>query len=105
MPTKEIPTLDELIKLLNYSNLTAAGYTVTRYGYRQQRVVGADVTDGPFDYKRGDQFYRLRNRLADAAGNRVDNHETYVVETPEGQSLCLWFHDWRLAVGTAIQPY
>jgi len=100
---KQNPELPELIALLATTDLS--GYTVVRHGYRKVRVVGDDVTDGPFEYTGGDQFDFLQSRLAAAAESRVDNHECYEVTNPNGQQLCLWFHDWRVAVGTAVRPY
>ena len=98
--TKQTP---ELVALLTKTDLS--DHTVVRHGYREVRVVGDDVTDGPFEYIAGDSFDLLQSRLAAAARSRVDNHECYEVTNPDGQKLCLWFHDWRIAVGTAARPY
>ena len=104
MPTaNQTPKLPALVTLVETTDLDR--YAVTRHGYRKMRVVGDDVTDGPFEYSSGDQLDRLQHRLAGAAGDRADNHETYEVVFPDGQKLCLWFHDWQLAVGTATLPY
>lgn len=103
MPKQQTPELLELDKLLGCTDLS--GYTVTRHGYRIARVIGDDVTDGPLNYRSGDRIARLQARLAAATGSRLDNHETYVVLSPDGQKICLWFHDWSLFIGTATQPY
>lgn len=98
---KHAPTLPALLGLLATTDLDC--YAVVRHGYRE--VCVTDVTDGPFEYTSGDTFDLLQRRLAAAADSRVDNHECYVVTYPDGQQLCLWFHDWRVAVGTAVHPY
>jgi hypothetical protein len=106
-PEQQPPELSELLDTLDFS-----GYIVTTQGYRGARVVGNDVTAGPFEYATGDQIDELHHRLAEAAGERRDNHETYVVRTTRAvytgefqAKLCLWFYDWKLTVGTATQPY
>ncbi len=103
MPKQQTVESPELIKLLGTINLS--GHTVVRHGYRQYRVIGDAVIGRPIAYTDGDRIARLQHRLASAAGSRVDNHETYEVVTPDRQKLCLWFHDWRLVIGTAITPY
>lgn len=100
---KQATTALTLTALLQANDL--AGYTITRYGYGQARVVGNDVIEGPLNYGSGDSINRLHHLLADTVGDRADNNETYEVVTLDGQKLCLWFHDWRLYVGTAIRTY
>jgi hypothetical protein len=103
VPTQQTPQLPELIALLACSDLS--GSMIIRHGYRRARVVGDDVTDGPFPYTSGDEFDQLQHRLAAAVGDRVDNHETYEVWISPDQKIYLWFHDWKVAVGTDIRPY
>lgn len=100
---EQTPKDRKLIALLATTDFD--GYNVVRHGYEEMRVIGRDVTDGPFEYTDEDPFYLLQYRLAAAAGERVDNKECYEVTSPDGQKLCLWFHDWRLVVGTAVRPY
>ncbi len=102
-PQPLAPQTPELIALLACTDLTA--HIVVRYGYRQARIIGDAVTDGPFEYSGGDDFHRLQERLAAATGDRVDNPEAYEVLTPDDQVICLWFHDWKVAVGPTTQPY
>lgn len=105
MPKQQTPTLPELVELIACLDLLQAGYAVTRHPYRQRRVVGSAVTDGPFHYELDDGFDSFQKRLAECVGREVGNHETYEVVTPGGQKLFLWFHDYTLAVGTTTEPY
>jgi hypothetical protein len=100
--SQQATELSELIAALP-ADLSLIGCTVVRYGYREVRVVGDDVTDGP--YATGDQLDLLQFRLAAAAGSQVGNHECYGITNSAGQTLYLWFRDWRVAVGTAVRPY
>lgn len=100
---EQVPEVFTLDTLVLTTDLT--GYTVVRHGYRKCRVTGGDVTDGPFTYGQVSDLNYLQYRLAAAAGSGVDRNESYEVTNPDGQKLCLWFHDWRVAAGTALQPY
>lgn len=105
MPKQQTPRDQMLIALLGKSDLS--GYIVTRHGYRQQRVVGDHVTDGPFEYTSDDPFDQLQQRLAEAVGERPGNHETYVVRSRRdpGVKLYIWFSDWTVVVGKGMRPY
>lgn len=90
--------LDSLLRTTNF-----ARHTVARYGYGETRIPG-EMTAGPFLYEPGDKFDLLQARLAEVVGVPTDNPECYVVTNQSGQQLCLWFYDWKVAVGTSPQP-
>ena len=93
------PVLEELLATTSFDR-----YVIGRHGYRRFRVVGSDVTADPYEYDPDDRIHQLQQRLAQAAGSRVDNHECYEILSGD-RTICLWFYDWKLVVGTDIQPY
>lgn len=101
--TQQFPA--DLAELLATTDLDAL--TVTRYGYRDGRVVGNDPLTEPLKYGTGDELDQLKGRLAKAAGARMSNHESYEVAFPDGRTIGLWFYDWSVCIGTGAiyQPY
>ena len=74
---------------------------VTRYGYREACPASILFELG---YDRDTPLQRVQIMLAKMANSETDNHETYVIETDEGE-IVVKFSDWCCYIGTGLTLY